>query len=61
MQIHRSYPLRLAVMGTVFSSVSALFGVDEFVFDLFSIGYVGFDPTLQTVVVAHQGTDTSEM
>ena len=25
------------------------------------IGYVGFDPSLNTVIVAHQGTDTSNM
>ncbi len=25
------------------------------------LGFVGFDPTLNTIVVSHQGTDTSEM
>lgn len=24
-------------------------------------GYVGYDPTLETVIVAHQGTDPSEL
>ena len=24
-------------------------------------GFVGFDPTLETVIVSHQGTDPSEM
>jgi hypothetical protein len=26
-----------------------------------SVGYVGFDPTLNTIIVAHQGTDSSKM
>lgn len=24
-------------------------------------GYVGYDPTLETVIVSHQGTDPEEM
>lgn len=26
-----------------------------------ALGYVGYDPTLQTVVVSHQGTDPFEL
>jgi hypothetical protein len=25
------------------------------------IGYVGYDPTLKTIIVAHQGTDPAKM
>lgn len=53
---------RLAVTGTQYSSVRniSLFPKCYLCADSI-VGYVGWDPVESTVIVGHQGTDTSKM
>ena len=53
-----SFRLRPAEMATVYNTVGGLMtGMPHLTLS----GYVGYSPSLSTVIVAHQGTNPSEM
>ena len=53
--------LLLVAMEMTFSSVSVVLALEQVVGISRFLGFVGFDPALNTIVVSHQGTDPDEL